>query len=98
MTVIAAYYRQFLQKLRHKMHANRPDLLENGTLILHDNARPHLGNDVRELLDGYSWEVLPHPPYSPDLSPLDFDLFPKLKINMRGVRFSKLEDLSASVT
>ena len=89
-TVTAAYYRQFLQKLRRKMHTNRLDLLENGVLILHDNARPHLGKDVRELLDGYSWEVLPHP----DMSPPDFDLFPKLKINMHGVRFSTLEDLS----
>jgi transposase len=79
------------------MYANRPDLLENGVLILHDNAWAHLGKDVRELLDGYSWEVLPHPPYSPDISPLDFDLFPKLKINMRGVPFSMLEDLSASI-
>jgi len=65
---------------------------------LHDNARPHIGKVVRELLDRYSWEVLPHPPYSPDMSPPDFDLFPKLKINMRCVRFSTLEDLSASVT
>jgi len=80
------------------MHANRPDLLENGVLILHVNTRPNLGKDVRELLDGYSWQVLPHPPYSPDMSPPDFDLFPKLKINTRGVRFSTLEELSASVT
>jgi len=80
------------------MHANRPDLLENGVLILRDNARPHIGKVLRELLDRYSWEVLPHPPYSPDMSPADFDLFPKLKINMRGVRFSTPEDLSASVT
>ena len=57
-TVTAAYYRQFLQNLRHKMHANRPDLLENGVLILDDKARPNLGKDVRELLDGCSWEVL----------------------------------------
>jgi len=80
------------------MHANRPDLLENGLLILHDNARPNLGKDVRELLDGYSWEVLPRPPYSPEMSPPDFDLFPKSKINTRGMRFSTLEDPSASVT
>jgi len=97
-TVTAAYYRPFLQKLRRKMHANRPDLLENSVLILHENARPHLGKDVRELLHGYSWEVLPHPPYSPDMSLPDFDLFPKLKINTRGVRFSTLEDVSVSVT
>ena len=32
------------------------------------------------------------------MSPPDFDLFTKLKINMRGVRFSTLEDLPASVT
>ena len=30
--------------------------------------------------------------------PPDFVLFPKLKINMRGMRFSTLEELSASVT
>jgi len=95
-TVTAACYSQFLQKLRCKMHANRPDLLENGVLILHDNSWPHIGKVVRELLDRYSWEVLPHPPYSPDMSPPDFDLFPKLKINMCIVRL--LEDLSASVT
>ena len=97
-TVTAAYYRQFLQKLRRMMQANRPDLLENGVLILHDNARPHLGKDVLELLDGYSWEVLPYPPHSLDMSPPDFNLFPKLKINMRGLGFSTLEELSASVT
>jgi hypothetical protein len=97
-TVTVAYYCQFLQKLRHKMHMNRPDLLEHGVLILHGNARPRLGKDVRELLHGYSWAVLPYQPYSPDMISSDFDLFPKLKINMRGMRFSTLEDVSAFVT
>ena len=61
------------------MHANRPDLLENGVLILHDNARPHLGKDVREFLDGYSWGVLNHPPYSPDMSPPGLRPVPKIE-------------------
>jgi len=26
---------------------------------------------------------LPHPPYSPDLAPADFFLFPKLKTNLK---------------
>jgi transposase len=68
-TVTVAYYRQLLQKPRRKMQANTPGLLEKGVLILNDNARPHLGKDVRELLDGYSWELLHHPLYSPDMSP-----------------------------
>ena len=41
-TVTAAYYRQFLQKLRRKMHANRPDLLENGVLIYTTTLDPTL--------------------------------------------------------
>ena len=61
------------------MHANRPDLLENGVLILHDSARPHLGKDVHELLDKYSWEVLPHLPYSPDMSPPRLQPLPKIE-------------------
>jgi hypothetical protein len=77
--VAAAYYRDCLQKLRRKMHQNRPDLLGDGPLILHDNARPHLGKVVTNLLSKYEWEVLPRAPYSPDLSPPDFDLFHKLK-------------------
>jgi transposase len=50
-----------------------------GVLILHDNARSHASGAVSEVLEKYGWQVPPHPPYSPDMSPLGFDLFPKLK-------------------
>jgi hypothetical protein len=53
---------------------------------------------VTDLLSNYKWEVLPHAPYSPNISPPDFDLFPKLKELMRGHRFSSLEEVSAAVT
>jgi hypothetical protein len=80
------------------MHKNRPGLLGNGPLILHDNARPNLGKVVTHLLSKYEWEVLPHAPYSPHISPPDFDLFHKLKQPMRGHRFPSLEEVSAAVT
>jgi transposase len=80
------------------MHKNRPDLLGDEPLILHNNARLHLGKVVTNLLSKYEWEVLPHTPYSPDMSPADFDIFPKLKEPMRGHRFSSLEEVSAAVT
>ena len=41
--------------------------------------------------------MLPHAPYSPDISPPNFDLFTKLKEPMRG-HFSSLEELSTDVT
>ena len=94
----AAYYRDWMQKLHGKMHKNQPDLLEDGLLILHDNARPHLAKVVTDLLSMYKWEVLPHPPYIPDMSLPDFNLFPKMKEPMRGHRFSSLEEVSAAVT
>jgi len=97
-SVTAAYYRDWMQELCRKMHKSRPDLLGDGPLILHDNARPHLGKVVTDLLSKYEWEVLPHTPYSPDMSLQDFDLLAKLQEPMRGHRFSSLEEVSAAVT
>ena len=65
--------------------------------MLHDNASPHKSNIVKELLERYGWEVLDHPPYSPDLSPPDFDLFLKLKEPLRGVRYDSLDELECAV-
>jgi len=42
--------------------------------------------------------LLPHPPYSPDMSPPAFDLFPNLKKPLRGKRFGSTEEVSNGVT
>jgi hypothetical protein len=36
---------------------------------------------------------LPHPPYSPDLAPADFFLFPKMKMQLKGRRFHSAADI-----
>jgi transposase len=38
-------------------------------------------------------QELPHPPYSPDLAPADFSLFPKLKTTLKGRRFHTIEEI-----
>ena len=43
-------------------------------------------------------KTVPHPPYSPDLAPCDFCLFPKLKENLRGCRYETIEDMQEAVT
>ena len=96
--VTGVYYGGFLQRLWRKLHKIRPQLLQTGPLILHDNAHPHIANVIIEKLLVYGWEVLLHPPYSPDMSPPDYDLFPKLKKPMRGRHFSSLEELSVAST
>jgi histone-lysine N-methyltransferase SETMAR len=40
---------------------------------------------------------LEHPPYSPDLAPSDFSLFPKLKLFLAGQRFSLNQEAIAAV-
>ena len=81
------------EKKSRIIHKNRPQLLVAGPFILHDNARQHIAGAVTKTLRDYEWVVLPHAPYSPDVSPPDFDLFPKLKEPMHG-HFSSLEELS----
>ena len=46
--------------------------------LLHDNAPAHKSATVQEYLKESGLDVLDHPPYSPDLSPCDFWLFPRL--------------------
>ena len=43
------------------------------------------------------YELLEHPPYSPDLAPSDFYLFPKLKLFLAGQRFSSNQEAIAAV-
>ena len=38
------------------------------------------------------------PPYSPDLAPFDFCLFPKLKEKLRGCRYETIEEMKEAVT
>jgi len=57
----------------------------------HINAQPHASGAVSEILEMYGWQVLPYPPYSPDMSLPAFDLFPKLKKPLRGKRFRNIE-------
>jgi histone-lysine N-methyltransferase SETMAR len=38
-------------------------------------------------------EILPHPPYSPDLAPMDYQLFRSLSNNLHGASFNNNTDL-----
>jgi hypothetical protein len=59
----------------------------------HDNAPAHDALAVREFLAKKSILKLDHPPYSLDLAPCDFWLFPKLKTSLKGHRFSDTADI-----
>ena len=44
-----------------------------------------------------NWEVLPHPPYSPDLAPSDFHLFGPMKRYLGGKHFTDDDEVQENV-
>ena len=84
-------------KLRAAIRRKRPGLLTKGVLLLHDNARPHSANQTTATLRSFQWEVLQHPPYSPDLAPSDFHLFGPLKHHLSGERFPDADVVERAV-
>jgi len=68
-----------------------------GVLFLHDNAPAHRTLATRKKLANLGFQCLHHPPYSPDLAPSDYHLFPGLKKQLKGHHFqSKAEVIVAS--
>ena len=54
----------------------------------HDNASSHTSVQTTALLSTQNIDLMSHPPYSIDLAPNDFFLFPYVKNKIRGQRFS----------
>jgi transposase len=62
----------------------------------HDNAPSHSSFLVRDFLAKQATTVLPQPPYSPDLAPADFFLFPKLKSTLKGRRSESIKAIKTN--
>jgi len=72
-------------------------MLRATILLLHDNARPLSAAQTQNLITSFKWEQMDHPPYSPDLAPSDYHLFPHLKNFLGGQRFDDDHDLKDAV-
>jgi transposase len=46
-----------------------------------------------EFVTNNNMVIVPHPPYSPDLAPCDFTLFPKLKMKLKERCFETVSDI-----
>ena len=87
-SVTGKFYREsVLTKLVDFYQKRRPRTGVCGIKLLHDNAPAHKSATVQEYLKKSGLDVLDHCPYSPDLSPCDFWLFPRLKKMLAGHRF-----------
>ena len=96
-TVNHAFYKNVLEGLRKRVQRVRWGIADDWVLQ-HDNAPAHTALSIREFLAMKNIPVLPHPPYSPDVTPCDFYLFPKLKSKLKGHNFWTMENIQQIVT
>jgi len=66
--------------------------------LLHDNAPTHKAASVCQFLTPQNVTTLYHPPYSTDLFPPDYFLFPKLKMKLQGLHFADVAEIQEAVT
>ena len=75
----------------------RPSIADSW-MLHHDNTPCHTAISVIEFLAKKGIRVVPQPPYSPDLSPCDFFLFPILRFHLKGRHFGMVENIEKTET
>jgi len=98
-TIKKEFYVEVLRRLRESVHRKRPEKWRDGNWILHHNDAPaHTSHLVQQFLAKHGTTQLQQLPYSPDLAPCDFFLFPRLKKVLKGHRFEATEDIKRNLT
>ena len=90
-TVNKEYYVEVLREFRKRFRRKRPALFKSDQWHFHqDNAPVHNSILATDYLTKMGIKTVPQPPYSTDLGPCDFCLFPKLKENLEAVVMRQL--------
>jgi len=95
-TVNQQYYTEFLMKLHECVRRKQPEVWRNGWILHQDNVPAHNALSVKQFLANKNITVLEHPRYSPDLTPCNICLFPKIKSVLKGTHFVSVENVKAT--
>ena len=94
-TVNKKYYVEVLREFRKRFRRKKPALFKSDQWHFHqDNAPVHNSILVTDYLTKMGIKTVSQTPYSPDLAPCDFCLFPKL----RGCLYERSEEMKEAVT
>ena len=89
-TINEEYYVEVLREFMRRFRRKSPALFKSGQWHFHQDTAPvHNSILVTDNLTKMDIKTVPRPPYSPDLAPCDFWLFPKL----RGCRYKTIEEM-----
>ena len=95
----AVYYKGVMERLLNRIRRVRLGMCESGDwFLLQDNALSHNATIVKQFLAQQKVTVLDHSPYSPDLAPADYFLFPKVKSHLKRPLFDSISEIQKAVT
>jgi [histone H3]-lysine36 N-dimethyltransferase SETMAR len=99
-TVNTDRYQQQMINLNHALVEKRPEWAtrHGKVILLHDNAPAHKAKRVHDTIKALGWELLPHPPYSPDLAPSDYHLFASMGHALAEQHFDSYQEVKNWVT
>ena len=69
--------------------------LHEGDVVVWDNLSPHRAAGVAEAVEAAGARLMPLPPYSPDLSPIE-PMWSKVKQDLRGAEARTPQSLGAA--
>ena len=91
------YKNSVLKKVKDFHNKKLPSKGWSGVHLLHDDASSHKCEVVKSFLASEKMKVLNHLPYSPDPSPFDFFLFPRLKKMLSGNKYTSRSSLGSAI-
>jgi histone-lysine N-methyltransferase SETMAR len=87
-SINSTYYIEVLKKFLDHLRRKRSEKWPTNFLFHQDNARPHVSRQTMEFFEKKGIKLFTHAPYSPDLAPCDFWLFPNIKSELAGRKFT----------
>jgi len=96
-TINAEHYLSLLVQLKDILKEKRRGKFTKVVLFLHDNAPAHRALATQKKLTYLGFQYLDHPPYSPDLAPSVYHLFPGLKEQLKGRHFLSDAEVIAEI-
>ena len=101
-TITSEKYAQQPNEMHQKLQCLHLTLVNRkGPILLHDKAKLNVAQPMLLKINKFGYEVLPHPRYSPDLSPTDYHFFKDLNNFLQAKCFCnsrRQEMLSKSFT
>ena len=98
-TVNADFYKGVMNRFLKCIQQVHPAVFcSQDCFLLHNNVPDHKARNVCKFLYQTNFTALYYPLYSPDISPPDYFLFPKLKMKLKVLHFVDVAEIEEAVT